>query len=388
MKSAGDKPPPYGLINACVVYHQCTALHIITSRCVYHHAFACISSTAGCISSRPACIKILGGVSVFGAFSCKIVSLFLRCALKFRRFLFHLQRPYFVTFARVPIFFLTYYFLYDTIMGEKNIYKGVYMQEKKTKILHLIYGIVLSVLIFAVGICFIVSCVDINNAGKFTVDAIKTHFLWILAPVLLCIFSIIGGAVLHAVFPPSEEKIKASMSNKDLIKNLYKKIDLDAAPAELKAVIKSQRGFRHAFFIIMIVNAVINFVSAFVFIFTKSNLGEVDPGKLNEILPVIGKILAYAIIPFFSSYTYERELEAVRAIMESQTKKRKKGELNLPEEKKVCFFKKHSKKFILALQITLGVVAAAFIIVGIITGDIKNVLTYANNICTGCIGLG
>ena len=270
------------------------------------------------------------------------------------------------------------------------------MQEKKTKILHVIYGIVLSVLIFAVGICFIVSCVDINNAGKFTVDAIKTHFLWILAPVLLCIFSIIGGAVLHAVFPPSEEKIKASMSNKDLIKNLYKKIDLDAAPAELKAVIKSQRGFRHAFFIIMIVNAVINLASAFVFIFTKSNLGEVDPGKLNEILPVIGKILAYAIIPFFvaviydifSGYTYERELEAVRAIMESQTKKRKKGELNLPEEKKACFFKKHSKKFVLALQITLGVVAAAFIIVGIITGDIKNVLTYANNICTGCIGLG
>ena len=62
--------------------------------------------------------------------------------------------------------------------------------------------------------------------------------------------------------------------------------------------------------------------------------------------------------------------------------------VNVSKEKKVCFFKKHSKKFILALQITLGVVAAAFIVVGIITGDIKNVLTYANNICTGCIGLG
>ena len=270
------------------------------------------------------------------------------------------------------------------------------MQEKKTKILHLIYGIVLSVLIFAVGICFIVSCVDINNAGKFTVDAIKTHFLWILAPVLLCIFSIIGGAVLHAVFPPSEEKIKASMSNKDLIKNLYKKIDLDAAPAELKAVIKSQRGFRHAFFIIMIVNAVINLASAFVFIFTKSNLGEVDPGKLNEILPVIGKILAYAIIPFFvaviydifSSYTYERELEAVRAIMESQTKKRKKGELNLPEEKKVCFFKKHSKIFLLITRIIVATIASVFIIIGICSGDLAKVAELAKTICRGCIGLG
>lgn len=270
------------------------------------------------------------------------------------------------------------------------------MQEKKTKILHLIYGIVLSVLIFAVGICFIVSCVDINNAGKFTVDAIKAHFLWILAPMLLCIASIIGGAVLHAVFPPSEEKIKASVSDKDLLKNLYKKIDLEAAPPELRQVIKSQSGFRRAFFIIMIVNAVINVFSALVFIFTRSNLGEVDAGKLNEILPVIGKILAYAIIPFFvaivydifASYTYEKELEAVRIIMEQQSKKRKKGELNLPPEKKVCFFKKHSKKFILAIQIAVGVIAAVLLLVGIITGDLKDVLTYANNICTGCIGLG
>lgn len=270
------------------------------------------------------------------------------------------------------------------------------MQEKKTKILHLIYGIVLSVLIFAVGICFIVSCVDINNAGKFTTDAIKSHFLWILAPVLLCIASIIGGIVLHAVFPSDEEKITASISNKDLLKNLYKRINLDEAPADLKAVIKSQSGFRRAFFIIMIVNGVINFVSALIFIFTKSNLSEVDAGKLNEILPVIAKIMAYAVIPFFvavvydifANFTYEKELEAVRAIMEKQAKKIKKGEISLPEEKKPCFIKKHSKKFILALQITLGTLAAIFIIVGMATGDIKNVLTYANNICTGCIGLG
>lgn len=270
------------------------------------------------------------------------------------------------------------------------------MQEKKTKTLHLIYGIVLSVLIFAVGVCFVVSCIDINNAGEFTVDAIKSHFLWILAPVLLCIASIIGGIVLHAVFPTPEEKIKASISDKDLLKNLYKKIELESAPAQLKAVIKSQSGFRRAFFIITIVNGVVNFVSALIFIFTRSNLGDVDPGKLNEILPVIGKIMAYAVIPFFvaiiydifAKFTYEKELEAVRLIMEKQANKRKKGELVLPEEKKICFFKKHSKKFILPLQITLGTLAAIFIIVGMATGDIKNVLTYANNICTGCIGLG
>ena len=270
------------------------------------------------------------------------------------------------------------------------------MQEKKTKILHLVYGIVLSVLIFAVGMCFIFSCIDIHNAGKFTVDTIRIHFLWILAPTLLCIALIIGGAVLHAIFPPYEEKIGVSMTDKDILKNLYKRIDMEKAPEEYKRVIKSQRGFRLTFLIVTIVNAVINAVSALIYIFTRSNLAEVDAGKLNEIFPVVFKILAYAVIPFFvaivydifSKFTYEKELEAVRIIMEMQAKKKKKGELNLPEEKKICFFRKHSKKFILALQITVGVIAAILLIIGFATGDIKDVLTYANNICTGCIGLG
>ena len=270
------------------------------------------------------------------------------------------------------------------------------MQEKNTKILHLVYGIVLSVLLFAVGICFIFSCIDIHNAGKFTTDAIRVHFLWILAPTLFCILAIIGGAVLHAIFPPYEEKIGVSMTDKDILKNLYKRIDMEKAPEEYKRVIKSQRGFRLTFFIITIVNAVINFFSALIFIFTRSNLAEVNAGKLEEILPVIFKILAYAAIPFFvavvydifSKFTYEKELEAVRIILEQQTKKKKHSELKLPEEKKICFFRKHSKKFILALQITVGVIAAILLIIGFVTGDIKDVLTYANNICTGCIGLG
>ena len=270
------------------------------------------------------------------------------------------------------------------------------MQERKTKILHLIYGIVLSVLIFVVGICFIVSCIDINNAGKFTVETIRSHFLWILAPTLLCIASIIGGAVLHAVFPESEEKIKASISNKDLLKNLYKKIDVKAAPEDLQRVIKSQRGFRCAFFVIMIVNAVINFVSALVFIFTKSGLDPVNEGNLSIMLPILFKILAYAIIPFFiaiiydifSKFTYEKELEAVRIIMEKQAKKHKHSEINSPKEKKICFFRRHEKILILIAQILVVSIASLLIIIGIFTGDLKKVATLANDICRGCIGLG
>ena len=281
------------------------------------------------------------------------------------------------------------------------------MQEKKTKILHLVYGIVLSVLIFAVGMCFIFSCIDIHNAGKFTVDTIRIHFLWILAPTLLCIALIIGGAVLHAVFPPYEEKIGVSMTDKDILKNLYKRIDMEKAPEEYKRVIKSQRGFRLTFLIVTIVNAVINAVSALIYIFTRSNLAEVDAGKLNEIFPVIFKILAYAVIPFFvaivydifSKFTYEKELEAVKAIYAFYAKNGKPisldGEEEVEEKEEFkgdgVFGYDLKNNFVKIVKYSVLCFSILFIVLGIINGLLDGtlgyVLTNAIKICFGCVGL-
>ena len=47
---ASRTSPPTAKSTRSVVFHQCVALHIITRMCAYHHAFACISSTRGCIT--------------------------------------------------------------------------------------------------------------------------------------------------------------------------------------------------------------------------------------------------------------------------------------------------------------------------------------------------
>ncbi len=273
------------------------------------------------------------------------------------------------------------------------------MSEKQTKLVHLIYGIALSLLVFAIGVCFIVCCVDIYRSepqGAFTPEAIKSHFIDIIIPIIVCVLAIIGGGVLHAVFPVKEEKPRASISDKTILKNLYKKVDLKSSPEIFVKVIKSQRGFRYAFLVVTIVNIIVNIVSAFIYIYTASGLDKVSPSDLTAILPILFKILAYALIPFlvmvvydiFSKYTYEKELEAVKAIVAQNAKNGEGVSDFITLAPKTCFFKKHKKKLILALQIIVLIVAVTFLIVGIATGDIKDILAIANNICTGCIGLG
>ena len=90
------------------------------------------------------------------------------------------------------------------------------MSEKQKKIVHLIYGITLSLLIVVVAICLTVACVMIAKkapSGAFTKDAIYSAFLVVIAPFSVCVLGIIGGGVLHAVFPAKEE-IRASVPSK------------------------------------------------------------------------------------------------------------------------------------------------------------------------------
>ena len=274
------------------------------------------------------------------------------------------------------------------------------MSEKQTKIVHLVYGILLSLLILLVGICFIASCVDIYLSGDapFTKEAISSHFILILAPVLVCIFAIIGGGVLHAIYPAKKEEIRAKVSNKTIIKNLSKKVDWQIAPVKLVKFIKSQRRFRLAFLIIAGINTAINVISALVYVYTSdlSKLEKPAEAPLTIVLPVVFSVLAYLAIPFFlfiiykifSSYTYEKELEALKLIIAENAKNGTPVSEFIDLGSKQCFFKKHKKKFILALQISILTVVFAFLLIGFITGDINDILTYANNICTGCIGLG
>lgn len=281
------------------------------------------------------------------------------------------------------------------------------MSEKQSKLVHLIYGITLSLLVVALGVCFTIACLNIYKSGEaspFTPEAIKTHFTRLLIPTALTVVAIIAGGLLHVFVPTEKKKLRSIIEDKIVIKNLSKRIDLNDSPKTFVAVIKSQRRFRLVFLIVTIANALIGTSSAIVYLFTTSNYKNVNVEDFQGVLTIILTTLSYAVIPIFvtvvyyifASFTYEKELEAVRAIMEYNAKNKRHVSQNEVKREKNCFFKRHKKPIITAIRCALLVVAITFICLGAlkVNGVVKGVTEFefinsiATNICTGCIGLG
>lgn len=272
------------------------------------------------------------------------------------------------------------------------------MTEKRLKLGHLLYGIMLSLILVALGVCFILSCLDIYRSAEsapFTPEAIKSHFLVLLIPTVVCILTIVGGVCLNIFLPKEEPKLRANITDKDIIKNLSKRINYKEAPKELVAVVKSQRGFRCAFLIITFLNAIIN--GAYMILYVLSMClkeAKPNPDLFAEFFPIFATALSYAIIPIFviviyhifAKFTYARELEAVRAISEYNAKK---GVPVSNFEESTCFFKKHKKAFKNILRGFILTLSIALIVVSIIFfDDFKEIASLAgDNVCAGCIGL-
>ena len=305
------------------------------------------------------------------------------------------------------------------------------MTEKQIKRVHLVYSIIMALLVLVLAGWAIYSCLTLFKTGQegeyYSINRITPHLIYFCIPLTVCIAAIIIGVVLNAVYHIDEKEPRAFISDKDLLKKLYKNLDLTEAPSTLTRVIRSQRGFRHAFLIVMIVNAIINAGSALVYIFRTSPLasrlaffnyiGEqgkhwttaldysssATPLGISEILPIIFTILSYAAVPFFvaivydvfAQFTYEKELEAVKAIYAHYAKmgipvsKIKENESSKKQENVIWFDIKSNwvtivKYAVLFFSITCIVVG---IINGILDGKISMILKNAVDICFGCVGM-
>ena len=301
------------------------------------------------------------------------------------------------------------------------------MSEKQIKRIHLIYNIVISVLIVALGIWAITSCIMLYKSGevgaRFTIGKIMPHLYAFLVPFTVTLAVIIVGIVLNAVFHVEEPKPQAFVSDRALLGKLYSKLNLDEAPDELVKVIRSQRGFRKTFYIVMLVNIAINAFSAIYYLFTNpvlkeqlenlalanENLSKGDfwdlsirtAPKIEVFFPIMCTVLLYVLIPFivaiaydvFAKFTYQKELEAVKAIY-AYCAKRNINVSKAEDEEEDVEFKEDStlifdlkKNWVTIFKYTFLVVAISLIVCGIVSGNLENVLANAIKICTGCIGL-
>ena len=274
----------------------------------------------------------------------------------------------------------------------------------KTRLFHLIYGIVLSLLLVACGICFMVACVDIYKSGPnpFNPESISSHFKSICVPVYITLGLLILGIPLNLLLPCEEVRKKPQISKKQTLLGLYSRFDYTRANEESLHKLNKFRFTRWTLYTINVVLLVCGTILSLVYALNIENFQAISSEGVslinNSIIAGSLVVLRYLLIPlvfsialiFVDKALVSRELDTLKAtIKEDKAILPKDAPSNLTIIEKITSkLTKHKKAILLAIRIILVVSAVTLIIVGIANGGMYTVLQKANKLCQECIGLG
>lgn len=283
------------------------------------------------------------------------------------------------------------------------------MSQTTIKRIHLVYGIVLSLLVITLGVVLIASCLDIYRSGPrpFSVESVSEHFDAIALPFYLCVIWALGGFVLAIALPIEKSRLKAHTSPEITLSRLSGKLDLSRCPEKPARDIRSQRKWR---LIMTLINAVFFLVGAtlsLIYVLNKNNFPAAE-GQFNaEILRGTLKIAKYLALPFLSSIAVslanhesrKREIaltkEAIALCATGSESCRTPNEAACNTAKRLCtikkitsVFAKREKEILLITRCAVLLIGLVLVIVGVVGGGMADVVQKAIKICTECIGLG
>ena len=240
------------------------------------------------------------------------------------------------------------------------------------KLIHRIYGIVLSVSAIAAGICLIAACLQIKSQGEhpFSPEAVSTAFSAISVPIYICLALIIGGFILDGFFPAEPKKALPPKQHEAMAKKLYK----NASPELMRNKLRSKRLFVNQLTLIWLV------IGSLLFLLYALN------GK-NFALETINSAMIKGTVWLVVCMT----LPFCHAVFAAYYAKRSYAkEISLLKESGIT--PNHSPAaapqhlyWIRWAILTLGI---AMVVVGAVNNGTEDVLTKAVNICTECVGLG
>lgn len=254
------------------------------------------------------------------------------------------------------------------------------MSEKTIRTVRTVYGCVLSALLILTGLCFILSALSIYYGGgenPYTPEAIEERFSMIAIPVWITLGAILGGIVLHLIFP-SQKKREVPISHKrDLLIRRFEKKNTD--DPTYREVAKKEHTKRLYF---RLLAAGISLLSALPFFLYALNPQSYRYPQYNE--SVIGAMptlllcsvllaLSVAVCSHLCDRSYQRQLRALSALPA-------KAENATAPQKKV--------PILWTVRVLLLLAALLLLVLGIAGGGMADVLSKAINICTECIGLG
>lgn len=240
------------------------------------------------------------------------------------------------------------------------------------KLIHRIYGILLSISAVIAGICLIAACLHIKSHGDhpFSAEAVSTAFSAIAVPIYIFLALIIGGFILDGLFPAEPKKPLPPKQHEAMAKKFYK----NAPPELLHNKLRSKRLLINQLTLIWLI------VGSLLFLLYALNGKNFALETINSamIKGTVWLIVCMAL-PFchaiFAAYYSKRSYAK---------------EISLLKESGIT--PNHSPAavsqrlyWIRWAILTLSIV---MVVVGFVNNGTEDVLTKAVNICTECVGLG
>ena len=233
-------------------------------------------------------------------------------------------------------------------------------------------------LIIALGIALILSCLDIYNSGArpYTPESIGLRFQNIALLAYACIAIAVGGIILGLALPLDQKKPKSVKDDLALMEKA--KAKAGTCPAEAVAEQKKRLGLRIgtaiAFAGLMVYPA-IYFMNPAHFSITSLNEDIAKAVTIALVPAAIGLLLCF-VCSMLESKSIAKETEIYKKAS-TENKANVASPENVP-----------AKSYLTAIRCGLLVLAVCLIVMGIFNGGMKDVLDKAVAICTECIGLG
>lgn len=259
------------------------------------------------------------------------------------------------------------------------------MPQDKIKKIHLIYGCIAAVLIVALGIGLILSCLDIYNSGPrpYSPESIGLRFPRIAILVYSCIALAVGGIILDLVLPTEKKKPKAVKDDLALMEKARAKAAIldDQTAAAVKKEQNTRKMLRiatAAVFVALMVYPAIYFMDGSHFTIETLN----DDIRKAVCIALIPAMIGLALC-FICSELERKSISRETAIY-------KQAAAGPQASTFPAVPTQLSKKPNTLLIVRCGVLALAvcFIVLGIFNLGMKDVFDKAVAICTECIGLG
>ena len=279
--------------------------------------------------------------------------------------------------------------------------------------IHLVYGIVLSVLILAVGVWFALAALSIYRSGAsspYTPESIAAHFAPMAPLVYVTLAGILGGVILAWVLPRRDLVVEGSEDDPlDVIVERYRRghyrpmkdpavtlrqmlarVDEEALSPACREALKKERRLRRVVAVVAAGLASVALLPALAFCGDRSHFSIENLSADIKVAALVVIPCALVALGLLVASTLLRRASVLR---ETATVKAAIAE---SKGKAISLRKRAADRpsFLADPRILWGVrglilaVGLLFILLGISNGGMADVLGKAIRICTECIGLG